>query len=59
MKTTIQVTEEVRSKLVKLKYSLNCQDYNEVLERVLTLIQRFKLAGELKWNDTLKSGEGG
>jgi len=48
MKTTIQVTEEVRSKLVKLKYSLNCQDYNEVLERVLTLIQRFKLAGELK-----------
>lgn len=37
METTITISKEVRNKLVEMKYSLNCKDYNQV---ILKLIER-------------------
>ena len=48
MKTSIQVSEKVRGDLVKLKYRLKAKDYDEVIEKLLNLVKKFKLAEELK-----------
>ena len=46
--TTLQISEETRNKLMKLKYSLGAKSLEDVIERLLKIISHFKLAEELK-----------
>ena len=46
--TSIQVNADTRSKLMILKQKLGCRNVEEVIERILGIITKMKLAGELK-----------
>ncbi|KKK59743.1 hypothetical protein LCGC14_3031350 [marine sediment metagenome] len=48
MKTTIQVSNNLREKLVKLKYKLKVKSLDDVIQRMYDLITKFKLEGEMK-----------
>ena len=48
MKTTIEVSKELRTKLIKLKYKLDAQSMDEVIQRMYNLIVKFKLKEEMK-----------
>ena len=45
---TIQLNDENFIKLVKMKYSLDCRSYDELIERILSMITKFKLNKELE-----------
>lgn len=47
-KTTIQLKKETWKKLVRYKLNLDAQDYDEVLQRMFKIIEKLKLAGEMK-----------
>ncbi len=48
MKTTIEVSKELRTKLIKLKYKLDASSMDEVIQRMYDLITKFKLKEEMK-----------
>lgn len=47
-KTTMKVSIGLRNKLMKMKYGLGCDNLEEVVERMLEIVNKFKLASELK-----------
>jgi len=47
-KTSITVSKKNANRLNKMKYSLQCRTIDEVLDKILKLITKFKLADELK-----------
>jgi len=46
--TTIKIGDKNRGKLVRYKYKLQVKTYDEVLDRMFKLIEKFKLAEEMK-----------
>ena len=46
--TTIEISEETRNKLVNLKYKFGCKGYDEVIDRLLAILTKFKLTEEFK-----------
>ena len=46
--TTIKVSRKTQKKLVKLKYMLDIESYDVLIERILAIVQRFGLAKELE-----------
>ena len=48
MKTTIEVSKELRTKLIKLKYKLDDSSMDEVIQRMYDLITKFKLKEDMK-----------
>ena len=48
MTTNIQVSDEIRSWLVSLKYRLKCKDYDEVLMKIKKLIQTLRIQKDLE-----------
>ena len=48
MKTTIEVSKELRTKLIKLKYKLDASSMDEVIKRMYDLITKFKLKEKMK-----------
>lgn len=42
MVTSITISKQVRDELAKLKYSLNCKDYNEVILKLLRNMRKVK-----------------
>ena len=47
-KPTIKISKEFKSKLMKLKYDLDCKDLEELIKRMYNIITKFKLDRELK-----------
>jgi len=47
-KTSITVSKKNANRLNKMKYSLQCRTIDEVLDKILKLITKFKLASEIK-----------
>ena len=48
VKTSIEVDSEVKSKLARLKLNLNAKSYNEVIEKLIKLLSKYKLNKELE-----------
>jgi len=48
MVTTIKISEKNRSKLARYKYNLQLKTYDQVLDRMFKIIEKFKLAEEMK-----------
>ena len=46
--TTIKIGERNRSKLVRYKYKLQVKNYDQVLDRMFKIIEKFKLTEEMK-----------
>jgi len=48
MKTTIEVSKELRTKLINLKYKLDAGSMDEVIKKMYDLIVKFKMKEEMK-----------
>ena len=46
--TTIKVGDRNRSKLARYKYKLQVKTYDQVLDRMFKIIEKFKLFEEMK-----------
>ena len=44
----MKITIELRNKLMSMKYKLGAEDLEDVIQRMLNIIIKMKLAGELE-----------
>ena len=47
-KTTMKISLTLRNKLTTMKYSLGCNNLEEVIEKMVKVMNKFKLKAELK-----------
>jgi hypothetical protein len=46
--TTIQLSEDTRRKLIKIKYDFGYKSFDETINAILSIVTKFKLGIELK-----------
>ncbi len=52
---TIQISDENWKKIVRLRVNLGCSTMDEVIERILKVLTKFKLSTELKDQEESKN----
>lgn len=48
MRKTITVDEKIWNKLTRLKYKFGCETIGEVIERLYSILTKFKMYGEFE-----------
>jgi len=46
--TTVTLKRETQTRLNKLKYKFGCESLDEVIDRLLKILTKFKMAAEFK-----------